>query len=79
MCRHAASIIVKMWLPVYLGTHGQVGSAVAAMLLMYLLEETWLKASTFQTAWGKKTPPFDHLLGRRPIVRDIYCGDTPLV
>lgn len=38
MCRHAASIIVKMWLPVYLGTHGQVGSAVAAMLLMYLLE-----------------------------------------
>lgn len=37
MCRHAASIIVKMWLPVYLGTHGQVGSAVAAMLLMYLL------------------------------------------
>jgi len=38
MCRHVASIIVKMWLPVYLGTHGQVGSAVAAMLLMYLLE-----------------------------------------
>ena len=54
MCRHAASIIVKMWLPVYLGTHGHVGSAVAAMLLMYLLEETWLKASTCQTAWETK-------------------------
>lgn len=38
MCRHAASIIVKMWLPVWLGTHGRVGSAVAAMLLMYSLE-----------------------------------------
>ena len=39
MCRHAASTMVKMWLPVWLGTHGRVGSAVAAMLLMYVLEE----------------------------------------
>jgi len=38
MCRHAASTMVKMWLPVWLGTHGRVGSAVAAMLLMYVLE-----------------------------------------
>lgn len=34
MMRHAASIIVKLWLPVWLGA----SQAVPAMLLMYLLE-----------------------------------------
>ena len=34
MLRHAASIIVKLWLPVWLGA----AQAVPAMLLMYLLE-----------------------------------------
>lgn len=35
MCRHAASVLVKIWLPVWLASQG---SATSAMLLMYSLE-----------------------------------------
>ena len=52
MCRHAASIIVKMWLPVWLGTHGHVDSAVAAMLLMYVLEARLLLVCRSQSKWS---------------------------
>ncbi|OLQ08984.1 Arabinose-proton symporter [Symbiodinium microadriaticum] len=66
MCRHAASVLVKIWLPVWLASQG---SATSAMLLMYSLEAVGIFVTSRVLAGADEEPPPRLDLQRRWFLR----------